>query len=437
MWYHGFSPSQGVAPGAADVGKEAQAMINVSFEAPKRLLQFTSLFRGRFTKRAYASFVSYLSGMLLEHRRLSIESIAAKAPLAVYGRLQYFISESKWSTDDVNKRRLEYIQSKRALAAIAEGDLIIDDSACPKPYARHTEGAEVQYAGITGGTVRCNTFVAAVWAGESHYFPVQIATYKPEQCFPLGKEDPAFRSKIQLAQGLITYTIDHKIPFRDVLFDSWYLGRDFLDFLKDKKLTWITEAKGSHKVSYRGKWVKVGELVRLIPPDKFNRTVTLPTADGKQRSFRLASFDTRLKFARGKLRCVVAVGKWDERDENGVHVFLSNRLSLSPEEIVRRYTRRWRIEDVFKELKDFLHFDQYQVRSLKAIEHMWHLALLAHTYLQGLKLEVVKLPKCKRRITLGDALALHRSLNDTQALRWMRRNPDFLRLIRITDQLVA
>jgi len=68
---------------------------------------------------------------------------------------------------------------------------------------------------------------------------------------------------------------------------------------------------------------------------------------------------------------------------------------------------------------------------------MWHLALLAHTYLQALRLEVIKLPKCNRAITLGDAPALHRSLNDEEALRWIRRNPDLFRLIRITDQLVA
>jgi len=175
-------------------------MIDASFDAPRRLLQFAAFcgsqrsVRQCFTKRSYESFVSYLSGMLLEHRRLSIQSIAAKAPLSVYGRLQYFVSESKWSTDDVNKRRLGYIQGKRALAATGDGDLIIDDSACPKPYARHTEAAEVQYAGIAGGTIRCNTFVAAVWANQSHYFPVQIATYRPQQCFPLGKDDPSFRS---------------------------------------------------------------------------------------------------------------------------------------------------------------------------------------------------------------------------------------------------
>ena len=412
-------------------------MIDASFDAPKRLLQFATVFRPCFTKRTFASFVLYLCGMLLEHRRLSIQSIAAKTPLAVYGRLQYFVSESKWSTDDVNERRLAYLQSKRALAATADGDLIIDDSACPKPYALHTEGAVQQYAGIAKGVIRCNTFVAAVWAGQSHYFPVQIATYRPEKCFPLGKDDPNFRSKIQLAQELITYTIQQGIPFRDVLFDSWYLGKGFLRFLHEKNLTWISEPKSSHTVSYRHKWTRTDELVKIIPSHKFDRTVTLPTCDGKQRTFRMASFDTRLQGLKEKLRCIVVVGKWDERDEAGVHVFLTNRLSVPPEEIVRRYTRRWRIEDVFKELKDFLRFDQYQVRSLRAIEHTWHLALLAHTYLQSLRHEVLRLPSCKRPITLGDALALHRILNDDQALRWIRRNPDLFRLIRVTDALVA
>jgi len=64
-------------------------------------------------------------------------------------------------------------------------------------------------------------------------------------------------------------------------------------------------------------------------------------------------------------------------------------------------------------------------------------SVLIDTYLQGLRLEIVKLPKCTRAITLGDALALHRCLNDEDALRWFRRNPDLFRLIRITDQLVA
>jgi len=86
-------------------------MIDASFDAPKRLLQFASFFRQCFTKRAYASFVLYLCGMLLEHRRLSIQSVAAKTPLSVYGRLQYFISECKWSTDSARRSDLSQNRS--------------------------------------------------------------------------------------------------------------------------------------------------------------------------------------------------------------------------------------------------------------------------------------------------------------------------------------
>jgi len=360
-------------------------MVNVAFDPPKTLLAFAAFFRGCFTKRAYDSFTTYLSGLLMEHRRLSIESIAAKAPLAVYGRLQYFVSESKWSTEEVNTRRLAYLQSKRSLAATGDGMLIIDDSACPKPYARHTEAAEPQYAGCEKRVVRSHTFVGGVWANDSHYFPIDVKTYKPESCFTQGKEDPAFRSKIQLAQELIDYTISNNIRFRDVIFDSWYLGKDFLRFLDERDLTWISEAKGSQKVRYRHNWTRVDDLVNVIPPHKFARTVTLPTCDGKERMFRLASFDTRLKSRPGKLRCVVAVGKWDERDQRGVHVFLTNRLSL----------------------------------------------------LQSLQERVIRLPSSGKPVTLGDALRLHRLLNDREAFKWTRKNGDLLKLIQLTDILAA
>ena len=79
----------------------------------------------------------------------------------------------------------------------------------------------------------------------------------------------------------------------------------------------------------------------------------------------------------------MAVGKLDDRGQEGVHVFLTYRINVPPEEIVRRYTGRWRIENVFKELKDFLHIDQCRVRNPKAVQHTWHLALLARTYLAG------------------------------------------------------
>jgi len=44
---------------------------------------------------------------------------------------------------------------------------------------------------------------------------------------------------------------------------------------------------------------------------------------------------------------------------------------------------------------------------------------------------------CTRPTTLGDALALHRHLNDGQAFRWARKNPGLFRLIHVNDALVA
>jgi len=77
------------------------------------------------------------------------------------------------------------------------------------------------------------------------------------------------------------------------------------------------------------------------------------------------------------------------------------------------------------------------VRSVKAVEDIWCLALVVHTYLQSLQKSVIRLPSCTRPTALGDALALHRHLNDGQAFKWARKNPGLFQLIHVTDASVA
>ena len=54
-------------------------MVNVAFDPPKVLLAFAAFFRACFTKRVCDSFATYLSGLLMEHRRVSVGSTAVTA----------------------------------------------------------------------------------------------------------------------------------------------------------------------------------------------------------------------------------------------------------------------------------------------------------------------------------------------------------------------
>ncbi|UOF91515.1 IS701 family transposase [Fodinisporobacter ferrooxydans] len=63
-----------------------------------------------------------------------------------------------------------------------------------------------------------------------------------------------------------------------------------------------------------------------------------------------------------------------------LHAFLCTDVSLETQTILDYYSRRWPIEIFFRQTKQNLGFDGYQVRSIRAIERLWILLSLTHLY---------------------------------------------------------
>ena len=61
-----------------------------------------------------------------------------------------------------------------------------------------------------------------------------------------------------------------------------------------------------------------------------------------------------------------------------LRAFISTHVSLSAREILDRYVERWPIEVFFRQSKDRLAFDRYQIRSSKGIRRYWLLMSLSH-----------------------------------------------------------
>lgn len=61
-----------------------------------------------------------------------------------------------------------------------------------------------------------------------------------------------------------------------------------------------------------------------------------------------------------------------------LRAFISTDVSLTTREILDKYVERWPIEVFFRQSKDKLAFDRYQVRSSKGIQRYWLLMSLAH-----------------------------------------------------------
>ena len=398
-------------------------MIQIISEKPISLKKFISEFRQFFSNPTFVSFSIYLSGLFLELKRTNINSIVDKTPSAQYQNIQYFLSESKWKLEDLNTHRLALLQANPATRATKRGVLVIDDSSCKK-WGFATQGVGLQYSSTEEKTINCNVVVTSAYADKKKRYPIDLRPYIPKDDSLCKSYEVTFKTKHELAKELVEDAVKREIPFKYVVFDNWYFSSDFVTDLNISHLKWITEAEKNRLISYKGKWVRADEPVKLIPCTKFNRTVTLTYIYGKDKRLFLYAFRSKIHGLDGEYLVVIAVSKWNDGKPEDVHVFVTNDLTLDPAEVVKKYAMRWEVECIFKDLKDNVAFDHYQVRSIKAITRHWHLSVLAYTFLLRAKAtgSIARSLKSRRIRTIGDALRGLRTLNNVIAIEWIKNH---------------
>ena len=90
---------------------------------------------------------------------------------AAVQRLQYFLSQSTWDADEINRRRLELLVGDPATAPHTRGVIAIDDSGDRKD-GRATAHVGRQWLGRYGKTDNGIVTVTTVWADERVYYPL-------------------------------------------------------------------------------------------------------------------------------------------------------------------------------------------------------------------------------------------------------------------------
>ncbi|GGV55553.1 hypothetical protein GCM10010245_88130 [Streptomyces spectabilis] len=159
--------------------------------------RFDDLFLNLAQRRG---FREYLTGLLAPRdRNKTLTCLAGAEPVLGAGlpsvqRLQYFLSESRWDSEQVNARRLELLRTDPALAPHEAGALVIDDSGDRKDGTA-TAHVGRQWLGRLGKTDNGVVTVTTVWTDGRVYYPLHAQPYTPAHHFPRGQRDPGFRTK--------------------------------------------------------------------------------------------------------------------------------------------------------------------------------------------------------------------------------------------------
>ncbi len=224
-----------------------------------------------------------------------------------------------------------------------------------------------------------------------------IMPWRFDLWIPRHRAGRAYRKSTQIAAEFIrAFQPPTGLRVR-VLFDAFYLTPAVVRACQDRGFTWFSVASKNRTLARAGQRRRLCDLAPGLLKHA-GLYVHMPRARGRAR-FRIACADGRLKGI-GPVRMVVR--KRPGESNGRITAIVTNDRRLPPRTIAAIYERRWRIEELFKELRSDLGLGEYQVISQKGILHHLHLCGLVHLLLTHHSMEAVgaQARKANREISL-------------------------------------
>jgi SRSO17 transposase len=359
----------------------------------------------------------YITGLLLDGERKSIEPIAARLVdrpdqiQAMRQRLQQCVVVSPWDAGALFSR----------LARLLDHDLpevtafVVDDTGFPKK-GRHSVGVARQYSGTLGRTDNCQIATSLHLAGECGSACIGMRLYLPEtwasdrpRCQAAGvPETVPFAPKWQHALALLDAALSTGVRRHVVLGDAAF-GEvtAFRDALTARDLSYVLRVPG-HLVVWppgtqfrvptrRGTMGRPQSTPRPVSPTSPltiaavaaalpHRRVTWREGSRGQQASRFAAVRVRLAHRHaegaGPGPEVWLLSEWSRDAPAPTKYYLSSLPATTAlRTLVRLGKLRWRIERDYQELKGELGLDHFEGRTWNGFHHHVALCAAAHAFL--------------------------------------------------------
>lgn len=319
-------------------------MNQISSTKPKVLTNFLAKLdfgNQRWQERASHHLVGLSAGF----KRFSIESLSLASPQFSYRQNHYFITEAKWDEEELNEKRIAFLNQDKRTKMRKDGLCVIDDTSSKK-YGSKTDGAYKQYSPEEGRVSNCKVIVSSNYADDKRNYPLNIEAYY--------KDDV---SKLELAELLIIKAKCRFPQLKHTAFDGWYAKKSVIRTAEAQGLYFYSQLRKDRKVVYRKRSMKASQLVKLA-------SISSVSSD------KIYDFKNVYVKGLGTYRIVVQRGK----------IYITNNKKASASEVIAYYKKRWAIDQFYREVKDNLSFGQFQFRKGIYIYRHWMMVFLLYTF---------------------------------------------------------
>ncbi len=343
-----------------------QTLVPPAESVLKRLLE---QFKPCFTKPQFRNFSTYILGLVASEGKKNIDAInRCFMDSRDQSTLNRFLTASPWSIQRLESKRLTLARQSLLPTEGSTGTLIIDDTINEKT-GKHMEEAGYHYDSSQGKAVWGHDLVTTHYVnGESEY-PASLSLYVKKDT---SNEEKKIKTKIMLAVEQMEAFTPPVGTGTVVAFDSWYFCRQIVEAVASRGWDWVTQAEANRVIHLKGERMNVTELAESLPEERFRRV----TVGGE--AFTLCGFRAWMSKV-GEVRLVVS------RGEDGFHFYVSNRLEWTDRRVVEAYRVRQGIEVFYRDVKQNLGLEEYQIRGGRGAIIHWHLVFTAYTLLALLR----------------------------------------------------
>lgn len=217
---------------------------------------------------------------------------------------------------------------------LSEGSFVIDESEIDKSFSKLIQGTGWLYSHLKSGFIFGIQIVLICWTNGKIKIPIAWKIYKK-----------GGKTKTELAIELLDYALKIFPNVRSVLFDSFYSSEKILKFIGNKGLIFYSQIA-------KNRCLNDNQVQRISRKKYWEQT--------------------------GRLRGNIYVKVARNRDK----YFVTNDIKKTRKEICKIYSQRWRIEEIFRFVKDQLLLENCQMRDLRSQNNHFGVCLYLFCLLQ-------------------------------------------------------
>jgi len=328
--------------------------------------QFADLFPNAPSR---AHFAEYLTGLFIAERKTVSGINREFAVTTDQSCLNRWLTEAPWDVDQLNERRLAWLQQDSTTRYRQDGVIAIDNTLIDH------DGKLIDDVGWFWDHAEARYLIAHDYL-IVNYVQVSGKRY-PLEFRRFRKQDVAgeiFKNHTELCIDLIDWVVAHQIP-GDITFDSYFTNAAIMNHVHAQDRAYVGDLKANRIVAVDGRDWKLNEWIasQLGPLARTKITVGGTTQWAFTKTIRIPKVDHPVR--------IVVLWK-EQRSPQPRKILITNRVRWETHRVLKTYRRRWTgTETIHRDGKQHLGMGDCQLRNGEGQTRHMHLVFLAYSVL--------------------------------------------------------